>query len=784
MHPFKIFLLIATISNSLFSFEIVINYGKQNSENFAVLNIKNDKPFPCIQKSEHNGEKTLIECTIDAIPKEGFTPTKTIFFDFYYQMIDGKFHLFIEPKKKAYLFSIPEKLKENTLIFREKPSSSKAWQIVGYEKKIPFLSGEIPNGLNFPILIEDAQTPYIAELDIDDKPLKYMQGPDFEAYLNAKSLIKNKDYYKALTVISNTLKKYPDTIFKKDLYLYQIVALSEMDGKQQETIIENSLNWIRQYSSDSEIPQVLYILAKAYDEIRYHSEAKHYYNRIIEEYPKNRYAPLSKMRLALDAINDGNIGLANIYFQQAYTQAKDMQSASAIALNWAKFEVEKNNLPNAIELVNKILDVYPQFFDNNTKKSYEIVKYFEKNKMYKISAKIAQYIVNTTTDNSTAEDISYDLGMIYEKAGDFDNAHQANLAYLKKYPSTQRSKAVKRRDDDILFDISGNNEEKLKRYEYIIQKYPNTEQSKKATELKAKLFLDEKQYSKVIQMRSEIGEKSPILNEAINSLIKESLSENNCKNANIFLLQTSNYSLNDEEKLKAFDCLYKASLNENASIISSGEIKNSKNLNQKLQWLYRDAKNFYKLGDYKSSILSARDALSIAQSTKETQFYDIAFVLFSDLANIKSKDEAMKVYADLDKWFKDDKRMIKVYAKLLQWAIQDKNDTTVEIYAKNLISLQNKYKIDEYTPWAEFELINSLVQTKKFSEAITQSNTLLTKNLSNEQKQKALYTKGSIENLQKLPQEAKNSFEKCILIKDESAWKKLCSQGLELLKEK
>lgn len=770
-------------SNVLFAFEIVVNYGKENSKSFAVLNIKNDKPFPCIQKLNYNGDTTLIECTIDAIPKEGFTPTKTVFFNFYYRMIDGKFHLYIEPHQKAQLFAIPSEVQDDIPIPREKPSSSKVWQIVGYEKKIPFLSEQTPSGLNFPILIKDTQTPYIAELDIDNKPLKYVQGGDFEAYLNAKSLIKNHSYYKALTIIADTLKKYPDTIFKKDLYLYQIIALSEMDEKQQETIIESSLNWIKQYSSDSQIPHVLYMLAKAYDEIRYHSESKYYYKRIIEEYPKNRYAPLAKMRLAIEAINSGNLGLANIFFQQAYSDAKDLDSASEIALNWSKFEVEKKNIPNAIELVDKILDVYPQFFDSNPKKSYESVRFFAKNKLYKLAAKIGQYLFNTTTDDSIKEEIGYQLGILYENAKEFDNAHKANIAYINQYYSNEKSKAVKRRDDDILFDISGTNEEKIKRYDYIIKKYPHTEQAKKATDLKAQLFLEEKQYAKVLQMRNEIGEQSPILSETLNGLIKESLNKNDCKNANIYLLQTSNYNLNNEEKLKAFDCLYNASLNKNAMEIAKGEVKKATNIDEKLSWLYRDAKNFYALNNYKASILAARDTLALAQSDKKTKFYDVAFILFSDLANINNKDEAIKVYAKLDELFKEDKRMIQVYAKLLEWEIQNKNNTTIEIYAKNLLSLQDKYKIDEYTPWANFEFINSLIQTKNFTEATHQINVLLTKNLTNEQKQKTLYMKGSVENLQKLTQQAKESFEKCVAIDEKSAWKNLCSQGLDLIKE-
>ncbi|PAF42321.1 hypothetical protein BKH45_04380 [Helicobacter sp. 11S03491-1] len=774
------------VSSVSYSLEIVVNYGKENSRDFAVLNIKNDKPFSCLENFNHQGDVTAVECVIDAIPQEGFTPTKTMFFNFYYQMIDGKFHLYIKPNKKQKLFFIPPNLKKNnTLIIKEKPSTSKSWQIIGYEEQIPFLSNQTPIGINFPISIEDAQTPYMPELDIDNKPLKYLKGLDFEAYMSAKALIQKKDYYKAINTINDTLKKYPNTLFKKDFYLYQMIALSHLDPDQnhQDAIITIALNWIKQYSNDAAMPQVLYLLANAYSNIRYHTESQHYYKRIIQEYFQSRYAPLAKMQLAIDLANT-NVNLASIYFQKAYGEAKDLASASEIALYWAEFEIQRQNFNNAIILINKIQQGYPQFFLQDPKKTYKTIEFLAKNKLYKNAAQIGQYLSEHTKNQEIQEQISYDLGKLYEKADDFDNAHQANLEYIKKYPESRQIKAVKKRDDSILFEVSGNNEEKLKRYDYIIKKYPHTQQSQKAIELKAQLFIEEKQYKQVLDMRKELGEKSPLLEEAINKLIKIYLQNNDCKNANIYLLQTSNYHLDENEKLKAFDCLYQASLNKNAQVISAGQAQNAKSIEQKLAWLYRDAKNLYQLGEYKPSLMAAKDAFSLALSSKNSQYNDIGFILFFDLAKIGNQNEAFEVYAKLEKLFSNDSRMIEVYAKLLEWQLQNKNETTIQIYAKNIIRLQEKYKIDTFTPSVAFELINSLVRTHKLQDALTQIDILLQKNLDNEAKQKAFYTKGSIENLQNNPNEAKISFEKCLNIHEESPWKNLCSQGLELLNNK
>lgn len=784
----KIFFIFVVASNALNALEITVNYGKENSKNFAVLNIKNEKPFLCVQKSGYNDEASQIECIIEATPKMGFTPIKTVFFDFKYKMIEKKFHLFITPRKKQKLFSFPQDYKENITIFKEKPALSVLWEIVGYEDQIPFLSNKVSRGLNFPVLIEEAQTPYVPELDISNKPLEPFKGLDFKGYAKTKELIQKKSYYQALTTIAQTIKQFPNTIFIKDLYLYQIIALSHIsDPNKQDSIIEISQTWIRQYASDPQMPQVLYLLANAYVKASNKQEANHYYKQIIEEYSQSRFAALAKAKLAVGFANTSNTGVALIYFQEAYTQAKDLESASEIALKWAEFEILKQNNTNAIELINKILQAYPQFFIQDLDETYKTINFLANNKLYKSASDIGQYLITHTDKEPIREQVYYKMGELYEKDGKFDSAHKANVDFIATYPLNPDTKLIKVRDDNIIFQVSGNDEEKFKRYDYIIKKYPQTDQQEKALKLKAELLLKQKRYQEVLNLRKALGEKSLFIQKSLNSLIKMYLEQNDCKSTNIYLLQTSDYELSEDEKLKAFDCLYQGSLNKNAQIISTQMLKSSKTLNKKLAWLYRDAKNLYQLGDYKSSLLSSRDVFSLALSSNQKQYKDIGFTLFSNLAHIGNKDEAFKIFAQLDEIFKDDKQMIFVYAKLLEWQIDantsQKNETTLQIYAKKIIDLQKKYKSDEFSPYAEFALINSFTQTNKLQEALSQINGLLKNNLSKEDRQKAFYLQGNIKNLEHNIKEAKQSFEACIAIETNSAWQNLCKQGLKLLEQ-
>ncbi len=142
---------------------------------------------------------------------------------------------------------------------------AKMWQIIGYDQNIPFLSEKdnAQKGLNFPIIIKDAQTPIIQELDVNNKPLLTTKGYDLNAYLEAKKQIDSQAYFDALRTISRAFKNYPQTIFKKDLYLLEIIALGQL-GIKKSLLIDIGTQWIKNYPTDPNIPEALYYVAKGH----------------------------------------------------------------------------------------------------------------------------------------------------------------------------------------------------------------------------------------------------------------------------------------------------------------------------------------------------------------------------------------------------------------------------------------------------------------------------------------------------------------------------------------
>ncbi|MGL2892956.1 DUF7494 domain-containing protein [Helicobacter pylori] len=794
----KIFLLMGLLSHSLNALSLTLTQGKEGGEDFSVLTLRNNKAFSCSYVNEKPPSgieaslsiihaKRPIECVIDSIPKEGFTPLENAFFNITYSMRQQQFILHIKPKvmRRLTLFSFDRDYKKAIPLFVENDPKAKMWQIIGYDQKIPFLSEKdnAQKGLNFPIIIKDAQTPIIQELDVNNKPLLTTKGYDLNAYLEAKKQMDSQAYFDALRTISRAFKNYPQTIFKKDLYLLEIIALGKL-GIKKSLLIDIGTQWIKNYPTDPNIPEALYYVAKALDENNNYKQAVRYYKRILLEYKNSRYAPLAQMRLAIEAAEASDLSSASMLFKEAFSNAKDKESASEIALNWAEAEINYQNFNNAKYLIDKVVQSNPDYLSMHSESALDLLKLLKKNQMNESAIEIAHLLLNQDDDVKAKEQALYDLGALYARIKDFKNAHLYNLRYLQDHAELERASVVRARDEKALFSMEGNMQEKIAHYDKIIQNFPNSNETQKALELKAQLLFDNKRYAEVLGMQKNLPKDSPLIQKTLNILAKTPLEDHRCEEALKYLSQITAFAFNPQEEIQAFDCLYFASLKEKAQIIALNALKAAKTPSEKLVWLYRLGRNYYRLGDFKNSTLASKDALILAQSLNKKEFYDIAFVLFSDYMQSNEKELALNLHAFLEKHFKDDKRMALVYFKLLE---NEKDPKSVKIYATSLLKLQDAYKDYSYTPFGEFALIDAYRVTKDYLKALEALDKLLNRRLSLEDHQKALYLQSSLLDLTNQKAKSKASLEKCVQLKQKdqtNAWQNLCEQGLNLFKNK
>ena len=140
----------------------------------------------------------------------------------------------------------------------------------------------------------------------------------------------------------------------------------------------------------------------------------------------------------------------------------------------------------------------------------------------------------------------------------------------------------------------------------------------------------------------------------------------------------------------------------------------------------------------------------------------------------------LQTYAFLKETQADNPKMLQVNLALLKNAESQKDELGIEIYAKDILRLQNLTNDTADSPYVDFALTQSYIRTQRFDEAINVLDKLLQKDINDDNKQKALYLKGSV--LKTSGQDSQAAFEQCVNINYEGAWKSLCAQALNILK--
>ncbi len=241
---------------------------------------------------------------------------------------------------------------------------------------------------------------------------------------------------------------------------------------------------------------------------------------------------------------------------------------------------------------------------------------------------IAHLLLNQDDDLKAKEQALYDLGALYARIKDFKNAHLYNLQYLQDHAELDKASVVRARDEKALFSMEGNTQEKIAHYDKIIQNFPNSDEALKALELKAQLLFENKRYAEVLGMQKNLPKDSPLIQKTLNVLAKTPLENHRCEEALKYLSQITAFAFSPKEEIKAFDCLYFASLKEKAQIIALNALKAAKTPSEKLVWLYRLGRNYYRLGDFKNSTLASKDALTLAQSLNKKNFMILLLFYF------------------------------------------------------------------------------------------------------------------------------------------------------------
>ena len=751
---FRIVVLFALNLAPLFALHIEIDYGMEQNRRFSILTLKYDSPFPCAESRDINDNITLIECRIDKPPSASFPKQSLEFFDIYTEIKNRKFHLFIKANlkenKKIRLFANAFDLKGEIAIPKERPKDSRVWQIVGFEGEIPFLSGKNYNGLNFPIHIPNSALPSIAEINIDASPLTFEEGADLGAFLNLQSYFQNKQYAETIASADNILNNYPNSIFARDSMIYKIRSMSRLN-QVPDDVINLSKSWIKAYPTDTNVPEVLYIIAQNYTKLRIFNESRYYYSRILEEFEDSKYAQYALVGMAQNLATNGDKRQPPILYARAYEGAKDLDTASFVALAWAQWSLKNDDKKNAENLIAKVVVANP----------------WAQNGLYALSAKAGESMFKKLSNDSFKEKLMLDVGNWYELASLPSNAYRVYSEFMSLYAGESDEIAdIKKRSDNLLFLLdSGDMEKQIAQYDYIIATYPDSDNAKLAYQKKAQNLLALKRYSEVLELKPHLEENSEIIKNAYIAIIENS---KDCAEMMRYYNESRVITNNASE---LFECLFSASAFEVARGLSSEMLPNASG-ESKLLWLYNEARVNYALNDYNRTASASRDVMSLSKD--KAQKLNAGEMLFFSLVNLGRKNEAMSVFNELVRFAPQNRALIPLYKEMLTYALNDNDNIAVEKYAKDLIALQKRHKLYEFSPFAELSYADVLFSDNRFSEMLKVLANL--HNANSAESQKAHYLRGSAFYELGNNKRAKAEFSECVKV--DGDFKGLCEEVL------
>ncbi len=795
----KILLLFILSANFLFSFDVVLNSTREKNIDYGILHIFNNSPFSCKKKIINIKHYKYI-CSINTQNDLKIKSKKTKFAIISIKNKKNKTDIIISPiyKVRVYKTSKPLYLtkKTNDILYKK----ANHWIFIFYKNKI-FEQQNKQQGINFPIYFYKNTMPSIGALDLNEIPVNYISNSkDIESYLSIKNDFDAKSYKFVISEINKAIKKYPHSIFMDDFLLYKIRAINkilnnnsnDIDQNNEDTSYNNIINtgkkWIKDFPSNPNIPEVLYYIATAYQNIGQNANAQYFYDMLITEHPNSKWTKLGIIFFANNLYNNNHKTKAIKLYKDVLYSAKNLNVASIAALKLANIYIKEKKYTLAKEYYKKIINGNPMFLLQNLQKAYNLALKLKNHKFYHIAITLLKDILKKNQGNTNIKEKTIkSLGDIYAQINDYKNAKKYYTMYITKYKYGNYISQVKKSLDLLFFNNKETNSSKLiAYYNILIKKYPSGKIYQKASLLKAKVLIKEKQYQKAINLLKNfqpnnlnIKLKQKLLKKAIKDSIIQNLKQENCSNA-VELLKEYNITLNKNIKQLAKCYISTFDYQDALSLINKQLKRKNMSLKEKFFWLNKLANILEKTKNFKKLEQISKDIIFIGKTYNFKNYQKALYYQFEAEFGLKQYNKAISTSSSIEKIFKNNFKNISVYNKMVQYAKNIDNDTMIIKYATKIIKLQKHYKSYLLSPEIELTLVSSLEKTGNFNKGIDVLKDLLKRDNSKQYKARILYQLGDLYSQQGDKAKAKNIFKKCSTIKNEEGWSNLCKESLTL----
>jgi tetratricopeptide (TPR) repeat protein len=775
------------LSSSLFSLELSVQTGEENQDEFSILHLKDNERFLCQAERDDLDVVTSVICAFNKRPIQPFSNVDNSFFSISSKVQKEMFFIIIKPHKKVELKAIHYDLLHDNELYQVEDDYASHWNIIAYKNTPPFLTQEKKSNssINFPVPFKQAEFPYVGGLDILGNPIHMTRVKDVSDYLAIKKNFQLKRYDLVLEMIDDVLKEYPDTIFKNELMLYQIRAYHEK--AEAESLIQVSKQFIREYSSDVNMAEVLADTANAYSDIALYTDADYFFDRLFDEHKESRYNDLGLIYKAKQLQNAGNTKKALEYYDRALKQTKELEIAARAAYEMVLIEMERAHAKNSVKYLKMILDAQADYFASRKVESIDLAMKYAALNDYQSAADIAGALLKTMSKSDDEyETLLKNRALWLSETEHKEEALDLFNSYIEQFKYGEYLEEVKEKKDALFFDVSDENTtQKLEYFDILMNKYAGDTIAKRALYEKAKLLYELKSYNDVLNLEHDLRGLDPTLYEETESLIDKSalglmeasLAAKQCvKVVDLSKNYDINLSMKWDEDL--YSCYIDAGDFDKAKNMAQVHIK-SKNYDERMAWLERYIYIDFELGNYTEVIDAAKELIALrGDDKKNIKTYRLLFDASQRLGESNTMINAIQqieaseglIYSDIER-----------YTQMVTLAQNIKDDVMLRTYAQKVIQLQDQANSYTQSPYIEFTLTQALLQGGNDLDALKVLASLDDRNLSGQKRSRQKYLMGTLFQKTGDNKKGKTAYEASIAADQNSSWANLAKDALKLL---
>ena len=780
-------ILLSFLSFNLFALDISLQGAKENFKTYSTLHLQDKDKFLCQEIKNDFEVVTKIVCAFSKAPIQELKPLQNDFFKIDFKSKDKTFFLIITPYKKMKLYPIVFKLYVDDSVFNADIKLAKHWMIVGYDEKIPYMDNDDISdvAINFPFYLDKDKLPYVGSLDLKGNPVYIKEVGDVSSYLKIKKYFQQKKYEECLNLIDDVMYEYPNSLFSAELLYYKIIVNAKL--KNNDSVIELSKTFLREYSADDNVAEVLALLARSYSLNGLNSQADYFFDRLFSEHPDSPYAKWGYIYKGEMLEDSGAMSKAIKYYKKALNETKDIEIAATAAYKLAQYYIDNAKKTKADEYVLKIIKAKPDFFVQNYKDSLAMMQSFADAGEYLVASKIAKALLDKIDMNyDEYESILKNRALWLCKTEHKKEAVLALNEYLKKFPDGMYIDEVQVARDGLFFDINDENlTAKLATYDNLIQTYNKDSIGERAIYEKAKLLLKHKMYSEVLSFKDDIlsldKEQYPdiekIVDDAALGAMQIALDKKECKSV---LDISSKYSivLSDDWDDGIYECAMKGADFLLAKKIADKNLK-SKDLEIRKKWLYRYIKIDFATGNYSDVVKASNELITLIDDPKNSKYKDVYRILFDTYQRLENDNKMIETMSELQKVFKTNYKDIERYMAMVALGSQRKDDNLVIKYAKEVMKIQKKSNSYVQSPFVEFTLYQSYIDKENYSEALRVIKSLDNIKLKPSDRARQKYLLGSVYEKLWRDEDAQKAFKASIDADPTSPWAKLAKSAME-----